>query len=405
MVHPEVVLEGDRRVRLRGRFHLHTFLGFNGLVQPVAVASAFHDPAGLLVDDFDLVVHDHVLDVLLEQGVRLQELVHAVDAGALDAVILHELLLLFQLFLFPGLAVVDAHQFCGQIRHGEEVLVLHVADEVLDAFFGELDLVLLLVDHEEELRVGLVHLALVVREVVPLGLEELLAHAVLAQKLDERFALGQGAERSVQRQPAGLDIFLRGAVHQQLLGVGQEPLGGLLLHLDDADHLGLELVEFVFVALGGWPADDERGPGFVDQHRVDLVDDGEVVLALHELLWPCGHVVPQVVEAKLVVGAKRDVALVRLATRLAVGLVLVDAVDRQSMEFVKRTHPLRVASGEVVVDGDHVHAAAGQGVEEDRQRRHQRLAFPRLHFRHLASVKRHPTNQLNVVVDHVPRHL
>ena len=66
------------------------------------------------------------------------ELVHAVDA-ALDAVILHELLFLLEL-LFPGLAVVDADQFRGQIRHGEEVLVLHVADEVLDALLRELDL-------------------------------------------------------------------------------------------------------------------------------------------------------------------------------------------------------------------------------------------------------------------------
>ena len=116
----------------------------------------------------------------------------------------------------------------------------------------------------------------------------------------------------------------------------------------------------MLVALGRRPADDQRRPGFVDQHRVHLVDNREVMLALHELFRPHGHVVPQVIEAKLVVGAERHVALVGLATRLAVGLVLVDAVDRQSVEFIQRTHPLRVASGEVIVDGDHVHATAGQ---------------------------------------------
>ena len=82
-------------------------------------------------------------------------------------------------------------------------------------------------------------------------------HAVLAQKLDERLALGQGAVRPVQRQPTGLNLPSR-RHPPTILGVGQEPLGGLLLHLDDADHLGLELVEFMLVALGGRPADDER---------------------------------------------------------------------------------------------------------------------------------------------------
>ena len=405
VVHPEVILERHRGVGLRGGFHLHTFLGLDGLVQPVAVTAAVHDAAGLLVDDHDLVVHHHVLDVLLEQGVRLQKLVHAVDAGALDAVVLHELLLLLELFLFPRLAVVDADQFCGQIRHREEVLVLHVSDEVLDAFLSELDLVLLFVDHEEELRVGLVHLPLVVRQVIPLCLEELLTHAVLAQKLDEGLALGQGSERPVQRQSTSFNVVLRGPVHQQLLGVGQEPLGRLLLHLDNADHPGFELVKFVLIAFGRRSADDEWGPGFVDQHRVDLIDNGEVVLALHELFRPCGHVVPQVVEPKLVVGAERHVTLIRLTTRLAVGLVLVDAIDGQSMEFVEGTHPLGVATGEVVVDGHHMNATSREGVEEDGQRGHKGFSFPRLHLRRLAAVEGDASNQLHVVVNHVPRHL
>ncbi len=405
VVHPEEVLKGDRRIGLGRRFHLNAFLGFNGLVQSVAVASAFHNPASLLVDDLDLVVHDHVFDVLLEQSVRLQELIHAVNAGALDAIILHELLLLLELLLFPHVVVVDADQFRRQIRHGEKVLVLHVADEVLDAFFGELDLVLFLVNHEKQFRVGLGHLALVVREVISLCFQELLTYAVLAQELDERLALGQGAVRAIQGQPTGLNVLFRGSVHQHFLGVGQEPLGSLLLHLDNADHLGLELVEFMLVALGRRATDDEWGPRFVDQHRVDLVDNGEVVLALHELLRPRGHVVPQVIKAKLIVGAKRHVAFVCPPARLAVGLVFVDAIHRQSVKFIQWAHPLSVTTCEVIVDRNQMDAPAGQGVEEHRQRGHQRLSLPRLHLRNLASVQRHPTNQLDVVVDHVPCHL
>ena len=72
VVHPEVILQRHRGVRLRGRLHLHALFGLNGLVQSVAVTTTFHDAAGLLVDDLHLVVHDDVLDVLFEQCVCLQ---------------------------------------------------------------------------------------------------------------------------------------------------------------------------------------------------------------------------------------------------------------------------------------------------------------------------------------------
>src|SRR6202012_3895042 len=60
-------------------------------------------------------------------------------------------------------------------------------------------------------------------------------------------------------------------------------------------------------------ADDQRGPGLVNENRVDLVHDGEVVPALDALLQPPGHVVAQVVEPELVVGAVGDVGRVLLA--------------------------------------------------------------------------------------------
>src|SRR3712207_6901915 len=45
-----------------------------------------------------------------------------------------------------------------------------------------------------------------------------------------------------------------------------------------------------------------------DEDRVDLVDDGVEVPALDQVGLAPGHVVAQVVEAELVVGAVRDVA-------------------------------------------------------------------------------------------------
>ena len=56
VVHPEIVLEGDRGQGLVLLLDLDPFLGLQGLVQTVAVAPPFHGPAGELVDDDHLAV-------------------------------------------------------------------------------------------------------------------------------------------------------------------------------------------------------------------------------------------------------------------------------------------------------------------------------------------------------------
>ena len=113
------------------------------------------------------------------------------------------------------------------------------------------------------------------------------------------------------------------------------------LHLVDAllgrgDRLVLEVDEVVaalLVALGpllearhepgegevevrgllGLAADDQRRARLVDEDVVDLVDDREAALALDPLVELHDHVVAQVVEAELVVGAVGDVGRVGLA--------------------------------------------------------------------------------------------
>ena len=82
----------------------------------------------------------------------------------------------------------------------------------------------------------------------------------------------------------------------------------------------------------------------------------------------------------------------------------VDA-DGQAEEAVEPAHPLGVAPRQVVVDGDHVHALAGERVQVDRQRRHQRLAFAGAHLGDLALVQRHAADELHVEVAHLQRAL
>src|SRR3712207_9228993 len=75
-------------------------------------------------------------------------------------------------------------------------------------------------------------------------------------------------------------------------------------------------------------------------------------------------VVAQVVEAELVVGAVGDVAGV-LLTAVRRALAGEDHADREAEEAVHPTHPLGVALGPGVVDGDHVHRSEERRVGEE----------------------------------------
>ena len=63
-----------------------------------------------------------------------------------------------------------------------------------------------------------------------------------------------------------------------------------------------------------------------------------------------------------------------------------------------RAHPLGVAPGQVVVDGDEVDALAAEAVEVGRQRRHEGLALAGLHLGDPPEVQRGAAHQLHVEV-------
>ncbi len=111
------------------------------------------------------------------------------------------------------------------------------------------------------------------------------------------------------------------------------------------------------------------------------------------------HVVAQVVEAELVVGAVGDVGAVGLAA-LLVGEIMDDDADGKAEEAVDLAHPLGVALGEVVVDGDDVDAAAGERVEVAGKRGDEGLAFAGLHLGDLAGVEDHAADELDIEVAH-----
>ena len=297
-VHAEVVLEGDRRVRLVLRLDLDALFRLDGLVQALGPAATGHQAAGELVDDDHLAVLHDVLLVAMEQGVGAQrrvQVVHQDDVGGR----------------------IKALAFREQSHPRQDGF------ELLVAGLGDVHLVRLLVDPE-----------------VAVALFVLLP-----------------------RQE------LRHVVHSNV-GVG--------------------------VVLGR-PGDDQRGARFVDQDRVDLVDDrvGESALAVvrHRVL----HVVAQVVEPELVVRPVGDVGGVGGA--LVLGRLLADdSANGQSEETVDASHPVGIARYQVVIDGDHVYALADQRVQVHRERGGQGLALAGAHLGDLAVVKHHATDQLHIEV-------
>ena len=160
----------------------------------------------------------------------------------------------------------------------------------------------------------------------------------------------------------------------------------------DTRELGVPLAR----SLGG-TRDDQRCPGLVDQDRVDLVDDGEVVAALHEILEGMRHVVAQVVKAELVVGAVGDVGVVGDLALLR-GHPGQDHRGVETEEAVDASHPLGVTLCQVVVDRDDVHAVARQRVEVRGQHTGQGLALTGLHLGDVAVVQRGATHDLHVEV-------
>jgi len=145
----------------------------------------------------------------------------------------------------------------------------------------------------------------------------------------------------------------------------------------------------------GRPRNDERRARLVDQDRVDLVDDRVGVAALGHRRDRILHVVAQIVEAEFVVRAVGHVTGVGGAA-FFVGEAVHDAADAETEELVDLSHPLGVALGEIVVDGNDMHTFAGERVQVDGQGGNERFAFARLHLSDLALVQNHAADELHV---------
>ena len=375
-------------------------------MESVGPAAARHDAAGVFIDDHDLALGDDVFDVFFVEGVGAEELGDGVDfLGDLGVVVLG---LGLDLFLLLGGEIGAAFEFAelgGEVGEDEGVGI--VGAETGAALFGEVGLMLALVDGVEEFFLETVEFRLLEVAVhVGLGFVEELAPLGVLHEAEELLVLRVGDLDLKEFDGGGLAVVggERG-VFEEGLGVVGETVGEAGLLVDEGVDAGLEAGERLFPLDGGGAGNDERGAGFVDEDGVDFVHDAEPVVALDLVFLAGGHaVVAEVIEAEFGGGAVGDVAAIHLATEIG-RHGLLDTTGGEAEEVEEVAHPLGVAAGEVVVDGDELGVPAGEGVEVKRERGDEGLAFAGGHFGDLAGVDGVAADQLDVEVDHVPGEL
>ena len=120
-----------------------------------------------------------------------------------------------------------------------------------------------------------------------------------------------------------------------------------------------------------------------------------MMAALHHVLLVDHHVVAQVIEAELVVGAVGDVAVVGGLALLRAHAGQHDA-NAQSQEAVQLAHFLALELGQVIVDGHDMHALAVQGVEVGGHGGGKRFALAGLHLGDAALMQHDAADHLHV---------
>ena len=144
---------------------------------------------------------------------------------------------------------------------------------------------------------------------------------------------------------------------------------------------------------------NERCTGLVDQDGIHFIDNGKVETALNLVFNTEGHVVAQVVETELVIGAVGDIGLVS-SPLFFLWLARRHYSHLHAEETVKLAHPLGITAGQVIVHRHHVHAFAGKRIQVDRGGCHQGFTFTGLHFGDSALVQGHAPDELDIVVAH-----
>ena len=168
--------------------------------------------------------------------------------------------------------------------------------------------------------------------------------------------------------------------------------------MDQRRHHARELLVRVR-RLGAHAGNDKRRTRFVDQDGVNFVHHGKRMAALHAIFGTRHHVVTQVVETEFGVRAIRHIGLIR-GNALRGRHAGLDQAHFHAHKAIDAAHPLAVAAGQVVVDGNNVNVFPRKSVQITGKRGNKRFTFAGFHFGNLAFMQSHTADKLHVEVTH-----
>src|SRR3712207_3433779 len=205
MVHTEIVLQRDSGKSLGSGFNLYMFLGFDSLMKTVAPASAFHDTAGLLVNNLDFAVHDNVFVVFIEHGVGFEQLLQSVNTLTLNAIEAKKFIFLIEIFLFVLILMsFKLRQLRGNIGQYKQVGIAGLLGQPSATLIGKVGRVELFVYHKIQRLYGFGHFTVVILHVEFFRLEHAGLDTFFRKVLDERLIFGQGFIRTIKGEEAFL---------------------------------------------------------------------------------------------------------------------------------------------------------------------------------------------------------
>ena len=362
-IHSEVVLQSDCGIRLSGCLDLYSFLCLYRLVQAVRITSSFHYTTRLFIDNLHLVVYHDVFHIVFKQSVGFQQLIYRMNPVGLHCEVLHYLVLLLCLLLSRQILLFQIGKLASDIGQHEKLRVFAQGGKIIHTFIRQFYGIVLFVYHEIKFIVYHVHFLVLILHVEVLGLQQQGFHAGFGQEFYQSFVLRQ-AVMSPEQKNSSLLFFLRcTSVNEFLLCIRQYLRYKLFLCIVNLFNHRTEPLELLIVALRCRSGDDKRCSGIVYQDGIDLIDYCIVVFPLYDFLGVAAHVVPKVIEAEFIVRTVGNVRIVCTASFFRVRLVLIDAIDAQTVELEKHSHPFAISLCQIIVHRYHMHTLSGQSVK------------------------------------------
>ena len=263
-VHPEVVLQGNGGIGLRSRFHFYVFLCLNGLVQPVGIAAAFHNTAGLLVNNFNLVVHYHVLHIFLKEGVGLQQLNHRMYTLRFDGVVVNHFVLFLQQVFFVQPHTLQFGNALANVGKDKKFGVVIRFCQQVNPFFRKIGGIVFFVDYKIEFIIDDVHIFGLFLQIKTFALLHQRFVPLFAKQFNQGMILRQSAVSPENQVTHLVQFFAFGIVFQHLPRIGNEMRHQIFLGIIQFLHIALQLVELVFFACRSRAGDNQRCTGIVN---------------------------------------------------------------------------------------------------------------------------------------------